>query len=481
MHKPFKTLVSAAVLGIITTNICHSGGFSLYMEDNGYSVGNFAAGVAAEAADASTGWYNPAGLVLIRNQELVGGGVGVFPVAKLSGTSTFFTTTGFPAPSPASLSYVENFENIQSSKNAFVPSAHYALPLGERLTFGLSLVSPFGLATDWGETSPVRYEATYTDLKTVNLSPQLGGRLSDTFSIGAGLDLQYAQVKFNRVLGAPSVLQFGDQPVNRVDSLSYNEGDSFAVGFHAGLLGMFNADRTRIGLNYQSKMTHRFYGSSTLTGVLATIESLGDDPALVGTFVSPHLFSNSISLPDVLTLSAYHDVNETFALLASIVYTGWSTFDIIQLNNVAAVDISSTTAVTQTLVNAPSPQNFRDTWRAALGANYYICPTFMLRFGGGYDQTPTNNIDRDVRLPDTNRWGLSIGAHYQFRPNLGIDFGYSHLFGTSDSEINRTDPLGPSSTFTVNARGRNHADLVGAQFVWMIDECKPIVHAPMKD
>ena len=55
----------------------YSGAFSLYTEGSASAVGNFAAGVAAEARDASIGWYNPAGLALIRNQQVVLGATGV--------------------------------------------------------------------------------------------------------------------------------------------------------------------------------------------------------------------------------------------------------------------------------------------------------------------------------------------------------------------------------------------------------------------
>lgn len=71
MNKPLKSLVNAAVLSILATSAAHSAGFSLYTESNGASTGNFGAGVAAEASDASIGWYNPAGLVLIKNQQAV--------------------------------------------------------------------------------------------------------------------------------------------------------------------------------------------------------------------------------------------------------------------------------------------------------------------------------------------------------------------------------------------------------------------------
>ncbi len=50
--------------------------------------------------------------------------------------------------------------------------------------------------------------------------------------------------------------------------------------------------------------------------------------------------------------------------------------------------------------------------------NYRVNELWMLRVGGGYDATPTNDAYRDVRLPDVDRWALSVGAHYQMKPNL---------------------------------------------------------------
>jgi long-chain fatty acid transport protein len=193
-----------------------------------------------------------------------------------------------------------------------------------------------------------------------------------------------------------------------------------------------------------------------------------------------NLSSAPIELPDIVTLSAYHDLNETFALLGSVVYTGWSSFKVIQLNNVAAPGIAPmggpipAGTIIPVSVNSSSPQNYSDAWRAAVGANYHLNKEWMLRVGGGYDQSPTNDVNRDVRLPDADRWALSVGTHYQMRSNLGMDVGYTHLFGANDSIINRTDPLSASSSYSVNAVARASADLVGAQIVWSIDEPKPM-------
>ncbi|AMP89547.2 TPA: outer membrane beta-barrel protein [Legionella pneumophila] len=480
-HKPLRTLVSTAVLGVLATGALHAGGFSLYTEGAGYTTGNFAAGVAAEAADASTGWYNPAGLVLIRDQQAVFAGVGVFPTAKLSGVSTYSTINPRPAPS---FVYSEVFNNINGAEDAFVPSFHYALPLGENATFGLSVVSPFGLATDWGPDSPVRYQATFTELITTNISPEIGGRLTEHVALGAGLDLQYARVKYNRVLGAPNIFNALDLNPMSADSLTYNKGHSFGVGFHVGVLGMFNDNHTRLGVNYQSEMRHEFYGYSRLTGPLASpgnilVPFLFPAP---GVFQSDDLFSNAIDLPDVVTISAYHDVNDKFALLGSLVYTAWSSYKTVQLTNVAAPRIATPPApgaggVSQVKAISISPQNYTDTLRVAIGANYHVNDKLMLRVGGGYDPTPTNDIDRDVRLPDTDRWALSAGAHYQATNNIGVDIGYTHLFTSSDPVINRTDAFTATTSYNVTATGTAGANLVGVQATWVIDKEPP---APTK-
>lgn len=471
IHKPLRSIVNTAVLSVLAAGVAHAGGFSLYTESSPAAIGNYAAGAAAEAADASTGWYNPAGLALLRTKQATFGGVGVFPNSELSGTSTFNTLT----PNGPLPPYTQSFSGIEGGENAFVPSFHYALPVGENTTVGLSVVSPFGLSTDWGVASPVRYEATLSELLTANFSPEIGTRLTDNFAVGAGLDLQYARVKFNRVLGAPTIMAFDNESPFASDTLSYNKGSSFGVGYHVGVMGLFNDNHTRIGLNYQSQMRHKFNGYSQLSGPLA---STGNIFAIEGLPFSQrrnnNLSSNAIELPSVVTLSAYHDLNDTIALLGSVVYTGWDSFKTIQLNNVAAPNISSLGGVSQVTVNSASAQNYSNAWRAALGANYRFNDQWMLRVGGGYDQTPTNDIDRDVRLPDADRWALSVGAHYQAKPNLGVDVGYTHLFAANDPTVNRTDVLNASSSYTVNAIGSVSADLVGAQVTWLMDLPAPV-------
>lgn len=203
MYKPIRTLVSSAVLAAIASSVAQAGGFSLYTESNGYSIGNFGAGVAAEARDASTAWYNPAGLALIHENQAVSGGIGVFPKSTVSGTATY-TTPNSTAPGTF-LTNTETFNDLDGAEYALVPSFHLAHPIGENATVGFSVVVPFGLSTLWDGRSAVRYGAEKSELLVLNASPSVGGKITEHFSLGAGIDLQYAKVKFNSYLGSPAL------------------------------------------------------------------------------------------------------------------------------------------------------------------------------------------------------------------------------------------------------------------------------------
>lgn len=450
---------TSLVLCISTISSSYAGGFSLYTEGSAAEVGVFAAGAAAEAQDASIGWYNPAGLVLLQKDQVLLSGVGVMPVSKISGTSTYYTDDLPP--------YQQTFVKLSGGQQAVVPALHLSHPLGQRAVFGLSVVSPFGLSTSWPEDAPTRYAATLTKLLTANVSPEMGVLLTQHLAFGAGLDWQYADVKFDGVAGSPAALQYLESfgaPVTPVffDSSSNNEGASIGVGFHTGILALFNQNHTRIGLNYQSQIKHQFQGHSTLKGRLAspTLTNPYEEYKLDG------LYSNYVALPDVVTLSAYQDVTEKFALLGSVLYTGWSSFKTIELYNVAGFSVQTSE---QAPINLITPQDYRDTWRVALGANYHVNERLMVRIGGGYDQTPTVNAERDIRLPDVDRGAISAGLHYQVTPALGLDLGYTYLFGIGQSSIDKTQVFDELSSVNIQAQAMNHAQLAGIQAVWNFD------------
>lgn len=75
--------------------------------------------------------------------------------------------------------------------------------------------------------------------------------------------------------------------------------------------------------------------------------------------------------------------------------------------------------------------SWRDSWFFALGAEYRATEALTLRGGVAYDQTPVPDATRTPRIPDSDRYWLSIGASSRIAPRAELSLAYSHVFGTA--------------------------------------------------
>lgn len=438
-----RTLIGFSLAGVLAglASPSYGSGFQLF-EGNITAISNFGASGAAGPLDASMSAFNPAGLVHLDNQQLVASLIGIFFDAQFNGTATWDDNGGI-------LPLYSETGTAQGGTANAVPAFHYAAPITERLVFGFSMMAPFGLETNYGDDAIVRYSATDTFLKTVDLSPSFGAKISEHFSLGAGMDFQYASVRFDSILGAPSLalpptLPPG-APASYFDTHTSNKGNDWALGWHAGIM-IEPDENTRIGLHYRSMVSHHLKGESLISNGILASPTLGR--------LHTDLTAN-LNLPATTTLSLYHSFNDRFALLGSVNYTQWNVFKDITLINPAGP-----------LPSITIPQNYRNTWRFALGADVKLSDKWLIRFGGGYDQTPTNNVNRDMRLPDSDRIAVSFGARYQASEHMGFEFGYTHLF-MMNAAINNT-LVEPPELITTVGNVKGSADLLGLQVTWDI-------------
>ena len=445
-----KLGVAAILVG--STSYTYASGFQLF-EQNGAWVGDYDAGGAAEASDASTAWYNPAGLVRLDHTQLVLGAAGVDAGLSFEGEAQNYTTATINAPLPPhnpETIHVLNYDAYGTAEGgtfAVIPSFHLAVPLSNSVVAALSVVVPFGLESDWPDDSIVRYSATETSIEDVDITPSLGVKITDKFSIGAGIDFQHVDAVLDQIVG------FGDVVPNS-DSHSENDADDWALGWHGGVLYQFTP-HTRVGLAYHSQVNVDADGTSKFYGPLATYVTGGQTDTLVS-----HDLNAQVTLPGYATLSIFHDINARWAVKASANYTEWSKFDTIPLNNVAAIGQVDGTLQPQ-ILNVNVPQNFHNTWRFATGVNFKQTEKWMWRAGVGVDQDPTNDEDRNLRLPDGNVFAIAVGAHYQLNKAFGFDAGYQHLF-TKDGEINNAEVVGAQTAY-VNGDTKNTANLFSLQ------------------
>lgn len=438
VRKLSRVMIGAGILA--ASQLTYAAAFQLWEQD-GASVGNYHAGIAAIAEDASTGYYNPAGLIMIKNQQIVFGSDIVDTDIRYRGTVNVSTLGSGP-----------QFVNVQGGGFNFIPNLHYAAPISDNFVFGFNIVVPFGLKTDYGQTTNVRYAATLSQIQVIDYTPSIGVAFNDHFSAGLGLDIEHMNGQFN---------QFATLAGTANDTISNNAGSDTAYGFHTGVLVRFS-ELTRVGLDYHSQTVFHMDGTSKFLGKLANFPALNPNGEQLS-----NAFTANMTLPPITTLSLFRVLNPKWDLLASLSYIQWSTFNTFILKNVAGVRMASTGISSTNNLDVIINEGFRNVWNYSVGANYHANDQWIFRTGLGYDQSPAVNQYRSLQIPDSDRIAAAVGAHYQATKHIGLDASWNHLFVRNTRINNLSQVVGPE-TVTTNGSVRGGADVFAGQIVWDI-------------
>jgi long-chain fatty acid transport protein len=177
-----KMMVTGFVAGgmLAISGAASASGFAL-IEQSSSGLGNAYAGGSASAEDASTVYYNPAGMANIKGSQVLVAVHAIKPSAQ-------FTDTGSTLP------VTDNGGNAGSL--AYVPSLYLLGDINEQWKYGIGVSSPFGLKTEYTPTWTGRNLAIKSELQTLNVNPSVSYKMSDMVSLGFGLDAQYAQAEY---------------------------------------------------------------------------------------------------------------------------------------------------------------------------------------------------------------------------------------------------------------------------------------------
>ncbi len=440
MKRSITTTV--VVLGVATfQGTAGAAGFAL-IENSASGMGNAFAGAAAVAEDASTVWFNPAGMTRLKQQQVTAALHYVMPSAKYTDEGSYINPalTG-DTVEPGSLSG----KNASSEVNALVPNLYYVVPLNDEYLFGLGINAPFGLETDYDDDWVGRYHATNSLLMTVNINPSLAWQATDALSFGFGLNIQYAKADLSNQVDSGAVcLKFaGDDDdllaqcidsglvpdASENDSSANVKGDNWAYGYNLGLLYQVN-DSIRLGLTYRSAITQELQGDGTFE-VNPLLRDFLDADAVGGSdYLIDSPATATADLPASASISGLFNLTQRVVLLADITWTGWSSFEElrVEFDNPVQPD-----AVTH--------QNWEDSMRYAVGLNY-TTNSYVLRTGLAHDESPIpDEQHRTPRIPGNARSWLSLGLGLPVNQAIWLDFGYAHLF-SDDAAIDHTDDNG---------------------------------------
>jgi long-chain fatty acid transport protein len=414
-----KTALSLAVAGAFAGGVsqAHASAFAL-IEQNASGLGNSYAGAAAAAEDASTIFYNPAGMSLLPGGMQVSAGLALINLsAKFSDSGSAVARGGNNGGDAGGLSAV--------------PNLYFVTDIARNLKVGVGVSVPFGLKTEYDPGWLGRFQAIKSDIKTLNINPSGSYKINEMISVGFGLSYQRIDAELtNKVLNPTAI-----EPLATVkasdNSWGYNLGAMFQL-----------APETRLGVSYRSSIKYHLKGTVAFTDTAGL-------PAPILAAIPDGDVSADIKMPDLASVALQHKLDPRWTLLADVSRTGWS-----KIKDLTIVRDSGTTLST-------TPENFKDTWRVGVGAIYRYDDAWSMKMGLAFDQTPVNDTDRTARLPDNNRLWVSFGGQYRLSKDGTLDFGYAHLF-IKDAPINQN--LGAGNQLTGTYKGS--VDILGAQFAY---------------
>jgi long-chain fatty acid transport protein len=393
-----RNLIALAVAALLggASALASAAGFAL-IEQSASGMGNAFAGAAATAEDASTVFFNPAGMSRLEGAQVTVG-------AHLIDLSAKFSNSASSKPA-AIVTNPLGGNGGDAGGLAVVPNVYFVMPIGDRLNFGVGVNAPFGLKTEYDDNWAGRFQGIKSELTTYNINPSLSFKVTDTFAVGAGLNYQHLDVDLTNavVLGANTE---GRADLNAKDD---------AWGWNVGVLFQ-PTPSTRVGASYRSKLDYKLEGTTSVTTATGA-------PVAAASGAT----NADITLPDSFSLSLAQRLNDQWEFLADATFTRWSDINRVNIIN------STNGTLRDSLV-----LDFQDTWRYSVGANYKLNDDWVLKGGVALDQSPVKGASsRSVRLPDNDRTWVSVGAAMKVRQSGKLDIGYSHLF-IKNADINFT-------------------------------------------
>ena len=387
-------VLAGVVAASCAASTAQAAGFYL-QEQSARGVGRAFSGEAADTGPESL-WWNPAAIGGSAERSAYVGVSGIIPSGDVSDTGTIIVR---PGQAPASV----GGEPVAHGplRSGVLPSGALAIPVGGHVDLGLALTAPFDFTTEYDAQSWSRYAALRTRLRTYDLQPSIAFAPTPFLRLGVALNAEYSDATLGNALPNLSpLLPDGSQTLT---------GHGWDFGWSAGV--QLHSDSVTVGLSYKSSIDHTLSGQVAVAGLLGPLAANNLNLATQASFRTPWQ----------LIVGARLRATPQLTLDVQAVRAGWSRFDAIRLG---------------APFNTALPEGYRDTWSFAGGADYALGPSWTLRGGVQYDETPTQDGLRDARVPDANRVNLALGADFHASHAFTLEAGASYVL-FDDASIDR--------------------------------------------
>ena len=361
-----KKLLFAVYL-IAAALTAQAGGFQV--NSQGQKALGMGGAFTAYNKDASAAYFNPGALALLDSGRY------------------FSIGASYIMPRTTFLSEKTGQAEDMEPQN-FLPAYLYAaIPVSDRLTLGLSLNSPFQMKSKWNDNWEGRAINQEISLQTYYVQPTASFRVSNNFSLGAGLVYAYSDLKVRRQIGE----------FNGNGSFS---GTASCLGYNVGIYGKVQ-DEISFGITYRSTVNFNYdNGEAVFTNIPAPLSSQYQNQG----------FESDITMPSTLSVGLSNRITDKVLLAFEFNLTGWANYDSLNFN-----------FADQNTPDSRSPRKFEDAMAFRVGLNYSPTEKLEVRGGAYFDETPVRDEYISPDYPDGNRLGFTTGLTYKLNDKFSID------------------------------------------------------------
>jgi len=406
-----------------------AGGFSLN-EQSASAMGVANAGAVANPENATTVYFNPAGMSQLKGTN-ISFGAAILDIDAEAKSANATNQLGQPV----------NGRNGGDIANlAVLPNFYMTHEVSESVDVGFGIHAPYGLAADYDDDFAGRFFADKTELTALAFSPSISVNNGQGLSMGASINILYVEgklTKFQDNSGRSFRAPNGALPGTTLPPQGYAdiEGDDVGVTFQVGFLYELN-DRTQFGLTAQTGTELDLDGDATFTD-LVVIPQQGSAAGFAVPINSTEPAKVPLSIPESISVGLKHKATDDFTVLAGATYTRWSRFEAL---NIYGTDSSK--PVTSGNSGGPNgqlthiPEYWQNTWQFNLGGVWQATPAWAFKAGYAWDESPVDDFIT-ARIPSSDRHWLTLGTQWKdVQSGWTVDAAVGTLLFTDDPKLN---------------------------------------------
>lgn len=394
----------------------YGSGFAIYTQ-GASSLGQGAATIA-HTEDPSAIFWNPALINKLQGTQIQLGTTLIFPSRK------------FESDLPGG-------KTFKTEPDVFYPSTLFITnKFNDKISAGLGVFNPFGLATKWPDDWEGRYIATNSEMRTYNINPVVSYQITPNIAFAAGVDFLLLDATLEKKINFSPFFPDGGQKF---------KGDGNGVGYNFGILIEPHKDIS-IGASYRSEIKADLDGNATFGIPEIALPQLGQlFPNTSG--------STDLTLPQQVHLGIYYKGLYPFTFEVAARWEGWSSFDSLEVKLDNRVGPTAETVFI-------TKRNWKDTWSGNIGLKYQVSEPLALLAGYLYQGNPVPDATFDPSIPDANGHLFSIGADVKHKSlRFGLAYSYQKLQDRNKNNSVDDNPADGIVNLTTTANGKYKSSL----------------------